>query len=269
MKSKKLLTIFLATMLTVSSSISVFASDSKSNSKDCKNVSSKNYVKGNSLDKNEDFDKYESEFKDCNIGKAMAAAKAITPCKDANIKECVKNKDYNLGKDVNFGSAIRAAQAKAKEPVKVTPKVEVPQVLKDQIKAEYAAMRATEIANKATFVTAVAKKNQVISYIYKVAKGEITYTDDQLVQLDTLSVTFEADIKAITDATVSIKTAEDTVKECAKSKNYDDMLAALKIEAAARVTRGAALTKVSQDLDAFLLVLVEGRAVLPVVVPAT
>ena len=78
-----------------------------------------------------------------------------------------------------------------------------------------------------------------------------------------MTITFITDIKAITDATASIKTAEVAVKESAKSKNYEAVLVALKIEGAARIARGTALTKVSEDLDAFLLVLAEGQAVLP------
>ena len=271
MKSKKLLTVLLSTMLIFSSTGSVFASENRS--------TSNNYIKGKQFNKNVSSDKYANTLKDLNIGKAVAAAKVVAASKAADIvKECVPNKDYNLDKDANVGSSIRNAQEKAKEivikPVKVAPpKVDISQALKDQIKAEYAEMRATEVTNKVTFVATVNKKNQVVSYIHKVAQGKITYTDAQLTQLDTLSVTFATDIKAVTDATLSIKTAEAAVKASAKNKNFDAVLAELKTEAAARVARGAALTKVSGDLDAFLLVLVDGQAVLPtsvapVVVPA-
>ena len=270
MKGKKLLTVILSTMLVFSSSASVFAYETNPTSKEGKNISSKNNMKGG------DFNKYENVFKAVAADKVVSTPKACTTGKDAKIvKDSIKSKDYNLGKDANIGSAIRAAQAKAetkvKDPVKVTPpKVEITQALKDQIKAEYTAMRATELANKATFVSAVSKKNQVVSYIYKVAEGKITYTDAQLTQLDTLSVTFVTDIKAVTDATVAIKTAENAVKASAKTKNYDAVLAGLKAEAAARVTRGTALTKINTDLDNFLLVLVQGQAVLPTpVTPAT
>lgn len=275
MKGKKLLNIFLATTLVFSSTVSVFASGTKSTSKECKNVSSTNYIRSRDFNKNYCIDKYANTFEDCNIGKAITVKTSTTSI----VKDSVPSKDYNLGKDVNIGTAIRDAQEKAKEivkePVKETPpKVEISQELKDQIKAEYTIMRATEVTNKATFVTAINKKNQVVSYIYKVGEGKITYTDVQLAQLDTLSATFETDIKAVTDTTISIKTAEDAVKANVKNKNFDGVLAALKIEAIARVARGTALTKVSQDLDAFLLVLVDGQAVLhtpatPVVVPAT
>lgn len=270
MKSKKILTVLLASMLVLSSTVSVFASETRSTSKDKKDVSSRNYTK-------ERDNKDANEIKDWNVGRIVSATKAVTaPKVCTDIKQSVPSKDYNLGKDTNFGSAIREAQAKAKakaiaeEPVKETP-VEISQTLKDQIKAEFTAMRETEVANKAIFVSAVNKKNQVVSYIHQVAEGKITYSDAQLTELDSLSATFEADIKAVTDATVSIKTAEAAVKESAKNRDYNAVLAGLKIEAAARVARGAALTKVSQDLDAFLLVLVEGQAVLPVapVTPVT
>lgn len=257
MKGKKLLTVILSTMLVFSSSASIFACETNPTSKEGKNISSKNNMRGG------DFNKY------ANVFKAVAADKVVSAPKDVKIvKDSISSKDYNLGKNANIGSAIRAAQAKAKtivkDPVKVTPpKVQISQALKDQIKAEYKAMRATEATNRAIFVTAVSKKNQVVGYIYKVAQGKITYTDAQLTQLDSLSVTFEADIKAVTDATVSIKTAEAAVKASAKIKDFDAVLAGLKIEAAARIARGTTLTKVSTDLDAFLKVLVEGQAVLP------
>ena len=281
MKGKKLLNIFLATMLVFSSTAtSVFAGENKSNSKESKEVSSNNYIKDgdshndDNNDNNDDGNKYDNAFKDCNLGKA--AAKVVCPPKAVNIaKDCIKSKDYNLGKDVNIGNAIRNAQAKAKEivkePVKVTPPtVEISQELKDQIKAQYTIMRSTEVTNKAIFVAAVDKKNQVVNYIYKVAEGKIAYTDAQLTQLDTLSTTFATDIKAVINATASIKAAEALVDVNVTNKNFDAALAALKTEAAARVARGTALTKVSQDLDAFLLVLAEGQAVLPTsVTPAT
>ena len=271
MNSKKLLTAFLATILVVSSSVSVFANETNTNCKEGKNISSKNYAKQGS------FNKFANTFKLNSLDKKVAVSKATKVAKDCTAKdESIKSKDYNLGKDANIGSAIRNAQAKAKETVKpvdsVPPVVEISQVLKDQIKAEYTAMRATEVTNKAIFVSAIDKKNQVVSYIYKVAEGKITYTDAQLTQLDTLSATFEADIKAVSDATVLIKTDEAAVKASGASKNYDAVLAGLKTEGAARIARGTALTKVSQDLDAFLLVLIEGQAVLPTpvtpVVPA-
>jgi len=258
LKSKRVLTVFLAAMLTFTSTVtvSVFANETKSTSKEHKTV-----VRIVSAPKADDKDKVDEKVKDC--------------------VPSVPSKDFNLGKDINIGSSIRNAQEKAKEVVKepvkaappkveTPPKAEISQELKDQIKAEYAAMRATEVANRVIFVAAINKKNQVVSYIHKVSEGKITYTDDQLTQLDTLSVTFEADIKAVTDATVSIKAAVASVKENAKKKDFNAVLAGLKVEAAARVTKGAALTKVSQDLDAFLLVLVEGQAVLPTpVVPET
>jgi len=269
MKSKVLLNIFLATTLALSSTVSVFASVSKSTPKVSTNVTSRNYTKSGEFDKKDDINKYANIDKTVAVTKVVSAVKDCVTVNDDNVvKDSVPNKDYNLGKDMNIGSAVRAAQEKAKEivkePVKETPpKVEISQELKDQIKAEYTAMRATEVTNKAIFVTVVNKKNQVVSYINKVAQGKITYTDAQLTQLDFLSVTFQADIKAVTDATVLIKADEAAVKASATSKDFDAVLAGLKTEVTARVARGTALTKVSQDLDAFLLVLVEGQAVLP------
>lgn len=273
MKSKKILTVLIAATFVFSSTASAFASGTASTSKENKGGAYNNYIKGGNLDKNLGLDKLASTIKSCNVDKAVAVTKVVSaPKTEAPEKVSTTSKDYNLGKDVNIGSAIRNAQAKAKETATQTPpKVEISKELKDQIKAEYVAMRATEVTNKATFVAAINKKNQVMSYIHKVAEGKITYTDAQLTQLDTLSATFEADIKAVTDATVLIKTDEAAVAASAKSKNYDAVLAGLKVEAAARVARGTTLTKVSQDLDAFLLVLVEGTAVLPVtpVTPVT
>lgn len=275
MKSRKILTVLIAATFVFSSTASAFACETKPTSKDNKQATSSNYIKGGNFDKKLGLEKLASTIKNCNLDKTVTAAKPVSaPKVEAPEKDNASSKDYNLGKDVNIGTAVRDAQAKAKlaPPVVVTPPVVTPPVvsqeLKDQIKAEYTAMRATELTSKATFVGAVNKKNQVMNYIHQVAEGKLTYTDAQLTQLDTLSVTFTADIKAVADATALIKTDEAAVEASGKSENYDAVLAGLKVEAAARTARGTTLTKVSQDLDAFLLVLVEGTVVAPVA-PAT
>lgn len=270
MKNKKILTVLLAALIIATSSMSVFAQDNNYSSREREQSSYKNYTRIGKIqsecDGTKDFNKYTT----LNLSAALkkASYKAITlsakqGVPKAEVKDCT---DGNNLINSSVSDAIKRAMEKAKE-IKPTPTpvTDVNKVLRDQIKAEYEAMKVIEKANKELLMQAIAKQKQVRGFITQVAEGKLTYTDEQLAKIDVLSIELQADVQAVIDKSAAIKAANEAVKAIMKTKDYTAALAKLKLETAARQERGPALTDVNTDLAGILVLLAEGQAVVPVV----
>lgn len=268
MKNRKILTVLLAALILTTSSVTVFAHDNNDSSGE--RLSYKNYAgisKILSECKNtQDYNKYTT----LNVSDALkkASYSAITLAAKKEVPE-TKVKDCTDGKNLSNSSvsdALKKAMEKAKE-IKPTPNpvTDANKVLRDQIKAEYEAMKVIEKANKELLMQAIAKQKQVRGFIAQVAEGKLTYTDEQLAKIDVLSIELQADVQAVVDKSAAIKTANEAVKTSMKSKDYTAALEKLKLETAARQERGPALTEVNTDLADIIVLLGEGQAVVPVV----
>lgn len=127
--------------------------------------------------------------------------------------------------------------------------------LKSQIKAEYAKISTIEQSNLQISKQINLKEGKITDFVRKVKRGKITYTSEQIAELNTLSTTLKTDMQTVTADNKTVKSDEFTIKHIERSKNYVTILTALTTEETDKQTLGTALAKVNSDLDSIITVL--------------
>jgi len=138
-----------------------------------------------------------------------------------------------------------------------------------QIKVLYIQMRVIEQTNHGIYKQILIKRKQTRGYIKQVRQGKIIYTDAQFAQIGILADTLVSNVQSIVSCTNVIKNDEIAVKASAKAKDYSSIITELTTMTSDRQARGAAFTKVNEDLDALLAVLLQGQAIAPSSQPST
>ena len=273
MKSRKILTVLLATLILTTSSMPVFAQGNNNSSKEREKSCYKNYqgIAKNEIECKDTED--ENECTKLNVSEALK--KATYNAIKLAAKQGVPKTEVKDGIDVNnlskssVSEALKNAMAKAKE---IKPVTDVNKVLRDQIKNQYEAMKVIEKDSKELLMQAIEKQKQVREFIMQLAQGKITYTDVQLSSIGGLSGKLHDDVQIVIVKSEAIKAAKEDVKASISTQDYTGALVKLlQDEVDARTERGLALKQVNTDLAGILNILAAGKAVVPVVpvVPVT
>lgn len=265
MHNKKILTMLLAALMLTTSSVTAFAEGS-----DCSSREREYYKKYTDAAKiqcvskdSKDSTKYSKPSVSESLKKLSYNTVKLTAKKEepkAAVKQEVQSPDVNKLNKGSVSEALKKAMEKAQQNKYSQDDFKA---LKDQIKAEYETQKAIEKANKELLEKAIAKQKQVRGYVAKVAEGQLTYTAEQLSQIDVLSAKLQADVQTVINKSAAIKAAREATKASMCEKDYTAALAKLKQETAVRQERGPALTAVNEDLDAIIAILAQGLAVQP------
>lgn len=157
-------------------------------------------------------------------------------------------------KTINVGEKLKEEQKKVAEKAAT-------QQERDQIKAIYTQMKTVEATNRETYSKIVAKRKQVKGFIEQVQQKKISYSDDQLNQITSLSNTLTADVQILVPMKETIKSDGENVRASCDKKDFPTAITNINTELAARQARGVALVKVNGDLDAMLAILTQGQVV--------